>query len=200
MPPPPHLPGADDIALLPVFPRLGLDRITLVNDADSASAALAVLRDEKVLGFDTESKPTFKVGEVSTGPHLLQLATCERAWLFLLHDAHTREAAAALLESPTLVKAGFGLSDDERFIKRKLNVEPHAMLDFNQPFRALGYKRDVGVKTAVALLFQQRFIKSKKAATSNWSHPRLTEAQVIYAANDAYAAARVEKALSKQNT
>ena len=53
----------------------------------------------------------------------------------------------------------------------------------------------MGVKGAVAVLFNQRFIKSKKAATSNWANPHLTEAQLIYAANDAYAAYRVWTAL-----
>jgi ribonuclease D len=51
------------------------------------------------------------------------------------------------------------------------------------------------VKGAVAVLFNQRFIKSKKAATSNWASPRLTDAQLVYAANDAYAALRVFDAL-----
>jgi len=51
------------------------------------------------------------------------------------------------------------------------------------------------VKAAVAVLFKQRFAKSKKAATSNWAAPNLTESQLIYAANDAYAAIRVYEAL-----
>jgi ribonuclease D len=53
----------------------------------------------------------------------------------------------------------------------------------------------MGVKGAVAVLFNQRFIKSKKAATSNWANVRLSEAQLVYAANDAYAAIRVWQAL-----
>jgi ribonuclease D len=53
----------------------------------------------------------------------------------------------------------------------------------------------MGVKGAVAVLFNQRFIKSKKAATSNWANPRLSEAQLVYAANDAWAAAMVHAAL-----
>jgi ribonuclease D len=54
----------------------------------------------------------------------------------------------------------------------------------------------MGVKGAVAVLFNQRFIKSKKAATSNWANPHLTDAQLVYAANDAYAAIRVLEALN----
>jgi ribonuclease D len=69
------------------------------------------------------------------------------------------------------------------------------VLELNTVFRERGYRKDMGVKAAVAILFQRRFIKSKKAATSNWANPNLSEAQLIYAANDAYAAARVHLAL-----
>ncbi len=189
------IPDRDTIALLPVFDRLGLDRISLVSNADTATHALAQLKGVHALGFDTESKPTFKVGDVSTGPHVLQLATIDHAWIFLLHDEAARDAAAALMVDARIVKAGFGLSDDIRFIVRKLGIEPQGILDLNAPFRAQGYRKDVGVKSAVALLFDRRFIKSKKAATSNWANPRLTEAQLSYAANDAYAAMRVYVAL-----
>ncbi|MDT4868282.1 hypothetical protein FQZ97_1032370 [compost metagenome] len=71
------------------------------------------------------------------------------------------------------------------------------MLELNHVFRQQGYRKDMGVKGAVAVLFNQRFIKSKKAATSNWANPRLSEAQLVYAANDAYAAARVHAALCR---
>ena len=61
--------------------------------------------------------------------------------------------------------------------------------------RRQGYRREVGVKTAVALVFRQRFVKSRKQTTSNWAARQLTEAQVCYAANDAYAAMCVADAL-----
>jgi ribonuclease D len=69
-------------------------------------------------------------------------------------------------------------------------------LDLNTVFRERGYRKDMGVKGAVAVLFEKRFIKSKKAATSNWANTVLSEAQLIYAANDAYAAFRVWQALN----
>ena len=105
--------------------------------------------------------------------------------------------AAELLCLTGVVKAGFGLRDDRKRIVEKLGVEPSGILDLNTVFRERGYRKDMGVKGAVAVLFQQRFIKSKKAATSNWANPRLTEAQLVYAANDAYAAIRVFDALSE---
>ena len=188
-------PDKDAIALLPPFERLGLDRITLVTTGAQAREALVRLMDAPAWGFDTESKPTFKVGEVSDGPHVLQLATPERAWVFQLHDPACSAVAGELMHLQGITKAGFGLGDDRKRIIQKLGVEPAGVLELNTIFRERGYRKDMGVKGAVAVLFHQRFIKSKKAATSNWANARLTEAQLIYAANDAYAAIRVFEAL-----
>ena len=188
-------PDKDAIALLAPFERLGLDRITLVNTGAQARAALTRLAAAAAWGFDTESKPTFRVGEVSDGPHVLQLSTPERAWVFQLHDPACRAVAAELLCLQGIAKAGFGLGDDRKRIIAKLRVEPNGILELNTVFQERGYRKDMGVKGAVAVLFNQRFIKSKKAATSNWANTQLSEAQLIYAANDAYAAIRVFDAL-----
>lgn len=189
------LPDKDAIALLPLFERLGLDRITLVNSGAQAEQAHAQLLQSDAWGFDTESKPTFRVGEASDGPHILQLATAERAWVFQLHDPQCRSVAATLLAQPGIVKAGFGLGDDRKRIIQKLGIEPQGILELNTVFHQRGYRKDMGVKGAVAVLFNQRFMKSKKAATSNWANERLSESQLVYAANDAYAALRVWQAL-----
>jgi hypothetical protein len=192
-----HLPTPDKdaIALFPPFERLGVDRITLVSTLEQARQAYEQLVLAQAWGFDTESKPTFKVGEQSEGPHILQLSTSDRAWVFQLHDPDCRAVAAQLLALGGIAKAGFGLGDDRKRIIHKLGVEPQGILELNTVFHQRGYRKDMGVKGAVAVLFKQRFIKSKKAATSNWANARLSEAQLIYAANDAYAAMRVWQAL-----
>jgi ribonuclease D len=154
-----------------------------------------VLSTATVWGFDTESKPTFFKDQVSEGPHIVQLATADRAWVFQLHDLACRTMVGELLATRGITKAGFGLGDDRKRIIAKLGVEPANVLELNTVFRERGYRKDMGVKGAVAVLFNQRFIKSKKAATSNWANPQLTEAQLVYAANDAYAAFRVHQAL-----
>ena len=188
-------PDKDAIALLPPFERLGLDRITLVCTGAQARQAQDQLARASAWGFDTESKPTFKVGETSDGPHILQLSTPERAWVFQLHDPDCRNVAAELLAQSGVAKAGFGLGDDRKRIVHKLGIEPQGILELNTVFHQRGYRKDMGVKGAVAVLFNQRFTKSKKAATSNWANARLSEAQLVYAANDAYAAIRVWQAL-----
>ena len=191
-------PSKEDIALLEPFERLGLSHIEVVATAGQAELALDVLASSAVLGFDTESKPTFARNEVSGGPHVVQLSTARRAFVFQLHDARCSALVAGLLSAESVLKVGFGLGDDRRRILGKLGVEPRGVLDLNHLFQERGYRKDMGVKAAVALLFNRRFIKSRKATTSNWAQPRLTEAQLVYAANDAYAALRVFHALESQ--
>lgn len=184
-------PGKEQIALLEPFERLGLSQIQVVATPEQAGTALQALANATALGFDTESKPTFAKSELSDGPHIVQLSTLNKAYIFQLHDADCRRVVAELLESPRIIKAGFGLGDDRKRLISKLGVDPQGVLDLNTVFRNKGYRKDMGVRGAVAVLFNQRFIKSRKATTSNWANARLSEAQLIYAANDAYAALRV---------
>lgn len=192
---PPPLPEREDIALLEPFDGLGLNAIRLVATAQDAADAEAALMASRVVGFDTESKPTFAKNEVSGGPHVIQFATRDEAWLFQLHRSEFHHTLAALLGSAELIKAGFGLSSDLSLIRQRFGVEPQGVLDLDSEFRRRGYRRSVGVKTAVALVFERRFVKSRKATTSNWANRQLTDAQLRYAANDAYAAIRVFDAL-----
>ena len=90
---------------------------------------------------------------------------------------------------------GFGFSTDLTLIRNRLNIEPGAVYDIDNEFRRRGYRKSVGVKTAVALVFDRRFMKSRKATTSNWANKQLTDSQIRYAANDAYASIRVYDAL-----
>lgn len=188
-------PDKEAIALLEPFERLGLDQIEVVSTPARAAQALKDLTGATVLGFDTESKPTFAKNEASEGPHIVQLSALDKAWIFQLEDAECRRAVGLVLSSPAVIKAGFGLGDDQRRIIRKLGVDLQGVLDLNVVFRERGYRKDMGVRGAVAVVFNKRFLKSKKAATSNWANERLTEAQIVYAANDAYGALRVYKAL-----
>ena len=191
-------PDKEQIALLPPFPSLTLPQIWLIATAQDAERADAELRGQKVLGFDTESKPTFVRNEASEGPHVVQFASLTKAYVFQLHDPACRAVAGAVLASPDVIKAGFGLSSDVKQISAKFGAAPHAVIDIDTLFRRQGYRKELGVKAAVAVLFGQRFAKSKKASTSNWAARQLSPAQIVYAANDAYAAMCVYDALQKR--
>lgn len=189
-------PTREELAALEPLERLALPDIVLVATAQQADEAWKVLAACSVLGFDTESKPTFFRDQVSEGPHVVQLATLHKAWVFQLLDARCREVVSALLASETVIKVGFGLAGDHTQIRRTLGVEPRNVLDLNVVFRKQGYAKEIGVRGAVAVLFKRRFLKSRKATTSNWANRQLSESQLVYAANDAWAAMRVFDALA----
>lgn len=188
-------PSKDEIAGLDPLIRLGLDRIVVVSTRQAAEQAFKALENHSVLGFDTESKPTFVRDEVSCGPHVVQFSTLQTAYIFQMHDEGCREVASALMVAHHIVKVGFGLAGDHTQIRRTLGVQPQNVLDLNELFRAKGYIKELGVRGAVAVVFNRRFLKSKKATTSNWSNRQLTESQIIYSANDAWAAIKVFDAL-----
>lgn len=189
------VPSKDEIATFEPFIGLDLDHIHLPTHADEFAAAAVAIKAAGIVGFDTESKPTFAVGEVSEGPHVVQFALHDRAYLFQLHHADGIPFLRDLLQSEQLLKVGFGLSSDRCHIRAKLGAELGGTVDLNAVFSMQGYHKEMGVRAAVGLVLKQRFAKSRKVTTSNWSQPELTPQQMRYAANDAYAAFKVLETL-----
>ena len=184
-----------ETALLPPFPGLSLAQIFVPRTASEFAAAAAEILAAGVAGFDTESRPTFSPGEVSGGPHVVQFALPSKAFIFQLHRRECRPFVTDLLQSERVQKVGFGLKSDHTQILAKLGVRPHAVLDLNTVFRKAGYRGQMGVRAAVGAVLGQSFPKSKTVTTTNWSLPQLTDRQLLYAANDAYAALKVHEAL-----
>lgn len=187
-------PSKEEMALLPEFPRLGPTQVVLVRTEAEARAAMAELVRASAWGFDTESKPTFKVGESSDGPHVVQFSLSAKAWVFQLADPACKAVVCELLELGGVAKLGFGLGDDQKRIAEKLGAHARGIVDLNHVLRRMGYRKDLGARGSIATLFNQRFVKSKKAAVSNWANATLTPTQILYAANDAYAALRAYEA------
>ena len=181
-------------AELPAYEGITLSSVTLVVSEKLAGEALKALMATDAIGFDTESKPTFLKGEMSTGPHLVQLSTEARAYLFPVSRALGSEALKTVLESPTVLKVGFGLGNDKSALKSRLGITLNNVLDLGEVLRGDGHRGTVGAKVAVAHFFGQKLAKSKKTGTSNWAMPNLSERQILYAANDAHVALRLYRA------
>lgn len=179
---------------LPVYSGVPMARITLVDNAGLAERAMAELLAVSAIGFDTESKPTFRKGEVSTGPHLVQLATDDHVFLFPVLFAMNHEVLRRVLAVPNLLKVGFGLGNDRIALRSRLGIELTNVLDLGEVLRGPGHRGTVGAKVAVAHYFGQKFQKSKKVGTSNWASPRLNDRQLLYAANDAHVALQIYRA------
>lgn len=188
-------PSKVDISLLELFAGLEMEHIVLVTNAETAAAARDDLMAAGEVGFDTESKPTFLKGQKSEGPHVLQFATAHKAFIFQSHVESSQPVMLDLLKSERLVKIGFGLDGDLHQISQRFGIRPGSIIDLDRSFRQLGYRNPIGAKSAVAIYFNRKLQKSKSITTSNWAAPELTDGQLIYAANDAYAAIKVFHAL-----
>ncbi len=165
-----------------------------VTAQDFAAAAAAIV-SAGVVGFDTESKPIFDRGVVSDGPHVVQFALNDCAYIFQLHRADCRAFLIEILESESVLKVGFGLRSDHKEIRAKLGVTLCAVLDMNDVFNKHGHRGTTGARAAVAMVMNQRFHKSKAVSTSNWAVTQLSPKQLLYAANDAYVAIKVLRAM-----
>ncbi len=197
-PAPKSPPPKAEIAAMEPFAGLSLESVFVVSDQRQAEIACEELMRAEVVGFDTESKPTFQKGEKSEGPHVLQFATVEKAFIFHTHVSESEDAIIELLVSERLTKIGFDLGGDLQQISRRFGVRPASVMDLGRSFRQLGYRNTIGATSAVAMLFNRRLHKSKSITTSNWAARKLSERQLLYAANDAYAAIRVFHALQQE--
>ena len=179
------LPSKEQIKSFPLFQNLAFEQIHVIHCLEQCLTWAEQLNTAAVLGFDSESKPIFNKGEVSTGPHLIQLATAQYAWLFQMNE-ETWAFLKPIFSNRDQIKVGFGLKNDAHLFRKK-GVELNSVLELSKCFTSFGLTQPVGLKNAMALLFAVNFPKSKSVSTSNWAKKRLSPEQIRYAAADAYA-------------
>lgn len=190
-------PSKAETALLPPFQTLTREQIVVPATPEAFAATAAEISAAGVAGFDTEARPTFHTGDVSDGPHVVQFAITGKAFIFQTCRPGARECLIDLLRAEEVLKAGFGLHSDHSQVQHKFGVRIASVLDLDSIFRKDGYGGDMGVRAAIGVVLGQRFHKSKKITTSNWSLAELSPAQLLYAANDAYAALMVLRGLQQ---
>ena len=134
------------------------------------------------------------------GPHVIQLATLEHAFIFSVDHNVGHALIRDVLHAEHLTKVGFGLKSDRGPLSRKLGVKVCPAVELSAVVRRLGFREPVGLQAAVAIVLKQDFEKSKSVTTSNWARTILSPKQLLYAANDAYAALAVFHALSLGNS
>lgn len=189
-------PSKEQIREMPLFPGISLADIRVITNELEADEAVTELVKHSCLGFDTESKPSFNKGETCTGPHLIQISSCTKAYLFPTKFPETLAAINKILSNPNIKKVGFGLVNDRKILNAKFGIKLENAEELSTKIKKFaGVKDNVGARAAVAMFFKQRL--SKSAQTSNWSKFPLQEHQIKYAADDAYAALCVAQELER---
>jgi ribonuclease D len=157
--------------------------VRVVATARDLDDALADIRDERVVGLDTETRPSFRKGE-SYPPCLVQAATARAVWLFQLSAADAFPIVTELLEDARTVKAGVALAHDLRCLKSVFPFEARNVVELSAIARRAGLGQ-TGVRNLAGIFLGFRIPKGN--STSNWSARRLSPAQINYAATDAWA-------------
>ena len=187
-------PTKEQIRELPLYLGLSLVDIEIVENELDAEKAIESLRDEMCLGFDTESRPIFRKGEVSPGPTLIQLSTVSKAFLFPTRFPFALAAANEILSNPEIKKVGFGIKGDNKELRSKFNINILNTEDLSVKLKNLvGEENSIGARAAVAMVLKSRL--GKGAQKSNWGAYPLKKNQVLYAANDAHSAMCIEQSL-----
>lgn len=186
----------EQIRELPIYKGISLENIIVVTTKEAADRAILELEKHMCLGFDTESKPCFNKGEVSDGPHLIQVATKSDAYLFPTKFYNNFSGLEKILSNPKIKKVGFGLKGDKSILLKKFGIELVNSEDLSLKIMHLTkVKQRVGARAAVAMFFSQKL--SNGAQKSNWSIFPLNENQKKYAANDAHLALLIELEIDK---
>lgn len=155
----------------------------VIQTRSDAEKAVNYLRTQSVVGFDTETKPSFMKGRTNHVA-LMQISTADQCFLFRLNIIGIPAILADFLKDTAVLKIGLSLRDDFRALNKRSAVEPCNFLDLQTYVKSFGIEENSLTKI-YAILFGKRISKAQRL--SNWEAPIMTERQIAYAALDAWA-------------
>lgn len=181
----------EEINNFPVFAYTG--EVIIVENPQQVDACVSELSKYSLIGFDTETKPSFKKGQVNQ-VSLLQLAVEDRVYLFRLNLCGFQPSLRRLLATSDIIKVGVGIHDDLRFLQRLGAFTPASFVDLQFYAPKFGIE-EKSFSKLMAIIFSVKI--SKRQRTSNWENTVFSEAQVKYAATDAWGALKMYRQLSE---
>lgn len=181
-----------DISTLPPCDITG--EIIIIDRSEDVAAAIEDLKQCPLIGFDTETRPSFRRGESNT-ISLLQLATEKRAYLFRLKKIGPNQLLKDLLESNDYLKVGLSVHDDFHSLNRWMPCRPNNFIELQRYVKAFGIE-EMSLQKIYAIVFHKRI--SKRQQLSNWEAEELTPAQQQYAAIDAWACRNIYYELQRK--
>jgi len=169
--------------------------IILIEDLKNFYKSIPRLANSEILGFDTETRPSFRKGRKNR-VSLIQLANEELACLIRINKVGIPPELVRVLADPRVIKAGVAVHDDIRFLKRIKGFAPSGFIDLQKLVRDYGIQVS-GLKKLSAIILGFRI--SKRQQVTNWEADELTEAQKVYAATDAWVCHQIYKKLVNGN-
>ncbi|MEL7586367.1 MAG: 3'-5' exonuclease [Prolixibacteraceae bacterium] len=166
--------------------------IFVIDKADKLEWAVNFLSKEKMLGFDTETKPSFKRGQVNQVA-LLQLSTAKKAFLFRINKIGLPDPLKRILSNAEVLKVGVAIHDDIKGLQRIGHFLPAGFIELQHEVKDYGIG-DFSLKKIAGIVLGVRISKSQRL--TNWESDELTEAQQCYAATDAWISFQILHSLS----
>lgn len=171
---------SEELNLLPLKTFEG--KVSVITEAEKLAKVKLEIEKHEIVGFDTETRPSFKRGQIYKVA-LLQLAVPNKVFLIRLHHTGLPNEIVSIFENPSIVKAGVAIHDDIKSLQKVNKFIPASFVELATLARTSGLQVE-SVKKLAGLLLGIRI--SKSAQTSNWEAPTLTEKQIDYAATDAW--------------
>ncbi|MDE5870811.1 MAG: 3'-5' exonuclease domain-containing protein 2 [Muribaculaceae bacterium] len=166
--------------------------IVVVDNPSEVDGAVQRLRKADLIGFDTETRPSFKKGQ-SYNVALLQLSAPDVCFLFRLNKIGMPDSLRELLEDAGQTKIGLSIHDDFRNLRKSYDFEPGGFIEL-QTFVTRWNIIDKSLSKLYGILFGERLSKSQRL--SNWETDQLADAQQHYAALDAFACIQIYRYLN----
>ena len=170
-----------EISTMPTVAFTG--RIITIDTVADTDKAVKALSGEKLIGIDTETRPSFKKG-VQHKVALIQLSTADTCFLIRLNRVGMPDSLVSFLENQEIKKIGISLHDDYQSLCRRRKFKPGAFLDLQKRVGEFGIE-EMSLQKIFAIVFGQRISKSQQL--TNWENDVLTDKQKLYAATDAWA-------------
>lgn len=184
---------AEEINNLPL--RTFGGKVSVISDPGQLSKIVEEINTHDVVGFDTETRPSFKKGQIFQ-VSLLQLAIPRKVFLIRLNHTGVTKELSSLFSNQSIIKAGVGIRDDLKALQKLRNFEPAGFFDLSTLAKEAGLQVE-SVKKLTALLLGFRI--SKSAQTSNWEVVTFTQKQIEYAATDAWVCLELYHKLKPKN-
>lgn len=166
-------------------------RIIVILTPGETEKAVRYLLSRPILGFDTETRPSFKKGQLHKVA-LLQVASEDTCFLFRLNHTGLTPALKQLLEDTRVLKVALSWHDDLLGLKKLGDFETGRFVELQDFVREVGIE-DMSLQKLYANLFGQKI--NKRQQLSNWEADILDNRQKLYAATDAWACINIYKEL-----
>jgi len=181
----------DEINELPLYQFDG--GVFVIDTFEKLDDYLPLIQEQKVLGFDTETKPSFKKGVVNQ-VSLLQLSSLHEAFLIRINKIGLPEEIIDILSNKKIKKIGLAIHDDVKVLKELHEFTPRSFIDL-QDFVKFFNIESQSLRKITGIVLNKRISKSQQV--SNWEKDALTEGQLLYAATDAWACLQIYKTLNQ---